>query len=47
MFIGSEDTRAISFRADGGKGAPEGFVYSSDINEYWLDEVGLKLMLEG
>jgi UDP-N-acetylglucosamine 4,6-dehydratase len=35
-----------SFRKDGSKPAPEGFVYSSDINDDWLDEAGLKQMLE-
>ena len=35
-----------SFRQDGAPGVPEGFVYSSDINDAWLDEAGLKRMLE-
>jgi UDP-N-acetylglucosamine 4,6-dehydratase/5-epimerase len=35
-----------SFRQDGAAGVPEGFVYSSDINDQWLDEAGLKRMLE-
>jgi len=35
-----------SFRQDGAPGVPEGFVYSSDINDQWLDEAGLKRMLE-
>jgi UDP-N-acetylglucosamine 4,6-dehydratase len=35
-----------SFRDDGAKGVPEGFVYSSDINDDWLDEAGLKRMLQ-
>ena len=35
-----------SFREAGGKAAPEGFVYSSDLNDEWLDETGLTQMLE-
>jgi UDP-N-acetylglucosamine 4,6-dehydratase/5-epimerase len=35
-----------SFREDGAKGVADDFVYSSDINEEWLDEPGLKRMLE-
>jgi UDP-N-acetylglucosamine 4,6-dehydratase len=35
-----------SFRKDGSPPAPEGFVYSSDINDDWLDEAGLNQMLE-
>ena len=35
-----------AFRDEGHKGAQDGFVYSSDINEDWLDEAGLKRMLE-
>ena len=35
-----------SFRADGVPGVPEGFVYSSDINDQWLDEPGLMRMLQ-
>jgi UDP-N-acetylglucosamine 4,6-dehydratase len=36
----------LSFRKEGSTPAPEGFVYSSDINDDWLDEAGLKRMLE-
>ena len=35
-----------SFRKDGHDPAPEDFVYSSDLNDEWLDEGGLKRMLE-
>jgi UDP-N-acetylglucosamine 4,6-dehydratase len=35
-----------SFRKDGHTPAPEDFVYSSDLNDEWLDEGGLKRMLE-
>jgi UDP-N-acetylglucosamine 4,6-dehydratase len=35
-----------SFRKEGATPAAEGFVYSSDINDDWLDEAGLKRMLE-
>jgi len=35
-----------SFRKDGAKGVADDFVYSSDINDEWLDGPGLKRMLE-
>ncbi len=35
-----------SFAADGGKRVDDGFLYSSDVNEEWLDAAGLKAMLE-
>ncbi|MDB5439419.1 MAG: hypothetical protein JWM33_1846 [Caulobacteraceae bacterium] len=35
-----------SFIEDGARPVPDGFVYSSDRNDDWLDEAGLKLMLE-
>ena len=35
-----------SFRKDGHAAVAEGFVYSSEINNEWLDEAGLKQMLE-
>lgn len=35
-----------SFRDDGAKAVADGFVYSSDINDDWLDNDGLKRMLE-
>ena len=35
-----------SFRGDGGQPVADGFVYSSDINDDWLDEAGLTRMLE-
>lgn len=35
-----------SFRDDGANGVPEGFVYSSDSNDLWLDTAGLTRMLE-
>ena len=36
-----------SFRAEGGKAVADGFVYSSDTNEEWLDAEGLKTLLAG
>jgi UDP-N-acetylglucosamine 4,6-dehydratase/5-epimerase len=35
-----------SFRQDGAVGVAEGFSYSSDTNDQWLDDHGLKRMLE-
>lgn len=35
-----------SFRSEGSPGVEDGFVYSSDRNEEWLDGPGLKRMLE-
>lgn len=35
-----------AFRDDGAARVPEGFVYSSDINDEWLDNDGLRRMLE-
>jgi len=34
------------FREDGHTGVPESFVYSSEINDDWLDGAGLRTMLE-
>ncbi len=36
-----------SFRAEGGKAVADGFVYSSDTNEEWLDAAGLRTLLAG
>jgi len=40
-----EYTRA-SFRSEGRPGVPEGFVYSSEINDDWLDGPGLRRLLD-
>ena len=37
---------ALAAAKDGGKTVPDGFLYSSDVNDEWLDAAGLKTMLE-